>query len=125
MLRGAGAGDNTHTFLQVPAKDHLSYRFSVCCCDLLQYRIIQKCFGIAPSAQRIPALNDNPFILDVFHHGAVLIVGVDLILNQSRFYGNLWQEKICLLDVVTGYTSGAHFAVLYSFFDGLICRRIV
>ena len=75
MLRGAGAGDTPHLFAGSSEGSPELQIFCVCCCDLLQYRIIQKCFGIAPSAQRIPALNDNPFILDVFHHGAVLIVG--------------------------------------------------
>ena len=100
MLRVAGAGDDTHSFLQIPPKNHLSHRFSMCCCNLPQYGIIQHLSGVTPPAKRIPTLNGYPFILNIFHRRAVLIVWVDLILNQSRFYGNLRQKRIRLTDVV-------------------------
>ena len=48
VVRIAGAGDYTYTFLQIPAENHLNYRFSMCCCKFQQYRIIQHWLGIAP-----------------------------------------------------------------------------
>ncbi|MBQ6233295.1 MAG: hypothetical protein IJJ80_07270, partial [Clostridia bacterium] len=39
---------------------------------------------IAPSAQRIPALDNNSFLLDERYHFLLLIVGVDLVLHQCR-----------------------------------------
>ena len=37
----AGAWDNTHAFLQIPAENYLSRRFSMYCCNLSQQGIIQ------------------------------------------------------------------------------------
>lgn len=69
--------------------------------NFLAHRIIQQSPGEAPSPQRIPSLHNNPPFLNVLHHRAILIEGMDFILNQCRLHGYLWQESIHLADIIT------------------------
>ena len=52
----------------------------------------------------------------MLHHRAVLVVGMDLVLNQHRFYLHLRQKGVQFPDVIAGDACGANFPIP----DGLL-----
>lgn len=106
-------------------ENHLRHRFPMGCGNFLAHRIIQQSPGEAPSPQRIPSLHNNPPFLNVLHHRAILIEGMDFILNQCRLHGYLWQESIHLADIITGNPSCSYLSLPDRLLNGLVCRHII
>ena len=125
MIWITGARNHHHTLLQIPPENHLRHRFPMGCGNFLAHRIIQQSPGEAPSPQRIPSLHNNPPFLNVLHHRAILIEGMDFILNQCRLHGYLWQESIHLADIITGNPSRSYLSLPDRLLNGLVCRHII
>ena len=125
MLWITGTWDDAHPFLHMPAKDHLRRAFPVHRGNLFEQRVIKHCPDMPSAAQRIPALDSYPLVLDMLHHPAILIIRMDLILDQCWPYGYFRQERVHFLNIVTRNARIAHLALPHSFFDSAVCRCII
>ena len=92
MLRISGTGYHDDSPLQIPAQDDLCRGNVVVRSDCPDGLISQQRGGISSAAQRVPALDNDPFFLNEGDHVLFLIIRMNLILNQSRHDRNLWEK---------------------------------
>ena len=87
--------------------------------------VIQQFGRIAAPAQGIPALDNNPLLLNERYNVLFLIIRVDFILHQRGRDRNLGQKRVQLFNVPVGKTQRTDFALLHIALHGLVSLHII
>ena len=102
VIRVAGAGNDYHALLKIPAEDYLRGGHAVNLGDIGDHLVPQQFRRMPPASQGIPALDHDAQILNIGDYLILLIVGVDLILHQRRGNGHLGQKFLKFLHIPVG-----------------------